>query len=123
MAPGSTTDDYSALYIESIRYAEGTETRVVVTGQWSPGVSTPPSCEIVREGSSQGSADVSDRDWRGGADGVSIEGGSFSQEFVAASGGSASGDGFEYRARCRISQSTGRTVEATVPLQEHSQAS
>lgn len=120
------------LYIESVRLNEGPQPRIVVRGDWSPGVSTPPTCEIAQgegvsgDGSSGGSSD----DWRETESGVIIEGGSFSQEFVAASGSSASGSSAsgssasggdsEYQARCRISQSTGRTVEATAPLREPS---
>ncbi len=99
------------LQIASARWSDGPEPRVVVSGDWSLGISTPPSCELL-EGEDTTS------DWYDPSSGMSIDGGNFSREFVAAPNRpSVPQRGVEYRVRCEISQDTGTTIEATAPVQ------
>lgn len=99
------------LRIDSARWSSGPEPRVVVSGDWSLGITTPPSCDLL-----EGANRVSD--WYDPYSGMSIDGGSFSREFVAApNSSSAPRRDAEYRVRCEISQDTGRTIEATAPVQ------
>lgn len=99
------------LRIDSARWSDGPDPRVLVSGEWSLGISTPPTCDLL-----EGANRVSD--WYDPYSGMSIDGDSFSREFVAASNSSsAPRRGVEYRVRCEISQDTGRTIEAIAPVQ------
>ena len=99
------------LQIASARWSDGPEPRVLVSGDWSLGISTPPTCDLL-----EGANGVSG--WYDPYSGMSIDGGSFSREFVAARDRSpAPRQDVEYRVRCEISQDTGRTIEATAPVQ------
>lgn len=99
------------LQIDSARWSDGPDPRVVVSGDWSLGISTPPSCDLL-----EGANRVSD--WYDPDSGMSIDGGNFSREFVAApNSSSAPRQGVEYRVRCEVNQDTGTTIEATAPVQ------
>lgn len=101
-----------SLSIDSASWRAEPEPRVVVSGGWRPGVFTPPACVLLEGRKGEPS------DWYDASDRVELNGGEFRREFVRdpQAGDAALDSSAEYFVRCRVSGSTGKSVDATAPV-------
>lgn len=101
-----------SLLIQSARWQTGPDPEVVVSGEWGPGFSTPPSCSLLdgRDGGISGWYDPEDSRMR-------IDGDGFRQEFALDPDSEAPDPDTQYYARCRVSGDTGNTTEAFAPVE------
>ena len=86
----------------------------MVSGEWSMVVSTPPSCTLL-EGE-----DGKPSGWHDPGGRIELDGGRFYQEFARAPSSEKPGTlapATEYYVRCRVSIDTGKTIEATAPVE------
>lgn len=98
--------------VVDVKRAEWRGERVLVSGEWMQGLSTPPTCRVF-EGRDGPMSDYFGLDAR-----VSLDGHAFSKEFVPVETArkdppAKKGD---YYVRCRVSLDSGRTAEDTVKV-------
>jgi hypothetical protein len=87
--------------------ADGERARAVVSGTWVRGLSTPPTCALLEDGKAS--------EWPDPGSNTSPKGNTFTKEFSSA-GNSSLDPLTEYRVRCSVNLSTGRTLEAVAPV-------
>lgn len=100
----------------AINSAEKRGERILVSGDWARGVSTPPSCRILegRDGPMSGHFGLDAR--------VALDGSAFSKEFVPVetSGESLTTREGDYYVNCSVSLDSGRPSEDTVKVEQAS---
>jgi hypothetical protein len=112
-ACGKGEAQFSALDIER---AEWRGEKVLVSGEWMKGLSTPPTCRVF-EGRDGPMSDYFGLDAR-----VSLDGHTFSKEFVPveADRKDPPAKKEDYYVRCTVSLDSGRTAEDTVKVDDAS---
>ncbi|CAN5662408.1 hypothetical protein BH24ACT22_BH24ACT22_06640 [soil metagenome] len=99
--------------IVTVDRAEWRGRSIMVTGEWSRAISTPPICQVL-EGRDGPISDRFSLDAR-----VTLDGGSFSKEFVPEQTGRNSGLSEKregYYVRCSVSLDSGKSADDTVKV-------
>lgn len=92
------------LEITGAEWQPGKEARVLVSGRWTRGVSTPPSCSLL--GGRQTKVDG----WSASNASSSLDGNRFSKQLTRDKGGAVLDPGAEYYVRCTVSMDSAKTV-------------
>lgn len=115
---GGSSEPYEprsgSLAIGSAEWSAGPEPRVVVSGEWGLGISTPPRCSLLEGEGTEPS------DWYDPAARVELDEGRFHKEFVrdprAESRVTLDPD-TDYSVRCQTNGSTGGTTETVAQVE------
>lgn len=99
-----------SIRITSAQWSAEPEPTAVVKGEWSLATSTPPSCSLLEGKNGEPS------EWYDRSAAISLDSGQFSRQFARGDSAPALKPDVNYHVRCRVSQSTGKTVEAIAPV-------